>query len=116
MAFQTTFKRYELKYILTLVQKAKVLDAMRPYMNLDKYGRSSMAQSFSYSEQGVIAVSVGNQSAGTSIVLKDAKGNMILSHEPELSFAVVIISTPELVKGKTYSVTVGAVTEEFEAN
>ena len=79
-------------------------------------GASGMAQSFSDSEQGVIAVSVGNQSAGTSIVLKDAKGNMILSHEPELSFAVVIISTPELVKGKTYSVTVGSATEEFEAN
>ena len=42
MAFQSTFKRYELKYILTLDQKAKVLDAMRPYMNLDKYGRTSI--------------------------------------------------------------------------
>jgi len=40
MAFQTVFKRYELKYMLTLEQKAKVLAAMEPHMELDKYGRT----------------------------------------------------------------------------
>ena len=39
MAFQTVFKRYELKYMLTLEQKEKILEAMAPYMALDKYGR-----------------------------------------------------------------------------
>lgn len=38
MAFQTVFKRYELKYMLTLEQKEKILEAMSPYMQLDKYG------------------------------------------------------------------------------
>lgn len=42
MAFQTVFKRYELKYMLTLEQKAKVLTAMEPYMKLDKYGRTTI--------------------------------------------------------------------------
>ena len=42
MAFQTVFKRYELKYMLTLEQKAKVLAAMEPYMKLDKYGRTTI--------------------------------------------------------------------------
>lgn len=42
MAFQTVFKRYELKYLLTLEQKAKVLAAMQPYMKLDKYGRTTI--------------------------------------------------------------------------
>ena len=42
MAFQTVFKRYEIKYIITLEQKAKVLDAMKPYMKLDKYGRTTI--------------------------------------------------------------------------
>lgn len=42
MAFQTVFKRYELKYILTLEQKQKVLEAMAPYMKLDKYGRTTI--------------------------------------------------------------------------
>ena len=36
MAFQTVFKRYELKYMLTLEQKEKILEAMLPYMQLDK--------------------------------------------------------------------------------
>lgn len=42
MAFQTIFKRYELKYMLTLTQKEKVLEAMKPYMKLDKYGRTTI--------------------------------------------------------------------------
>ena len=42
MAFQTVFKRYEIKYMITLEQKAKVLNAMKPYMKLDKYGRTTI--------------------------------------------------------------------------
>ena len=42
MAFQTVFKRYEIKYMLTLEQKEKILNAMQDYMALDKYGRSSI--------------------------------------------------------------------------
>ena len=40
MAFQTVFKRYELKYMLTIAQKEKILEAIAPYMKLDKYGRT----------------------------------------------------------------------------
>lgn len=78
-------------------------------------GASGMAQTFSDSEQGVVAVSVGNQSAGTQIVLKDTRGNTLLTYEPELNFAVVILSMPELKKGETYAITVGSQTGEFEA-
>ncbi len=42
MGFQTIFKRYELKYMLTLEQKEKILRAMEPYMELDRYGRSTI--------------------------------------------------------------------------
>ena len=42
MAFQTVFKRYELKYMLTTEQKERVLAAMKPYMKLDKYGRTTI--------------------------------------------------------------------------
>ncbi len=42
MAFQTVFKRYELKYILTTEQKEKILQAMSAYMILDKYGRATI--------------------------------------------------------------------------
>ena len=42
MAFQTVFKRYELKYMLTLDQKEQILAAITPYMKLDKYGRTTI--------------------------------------------------------------------------
>ncbi|MBE6750808.1 MAG: polyphosphate polymerase domain-containing protein [Ruminococcaceae bacterium] len=42
MAFQTVFKRYEIKYMVTVEQKEKVLTAMAPYMKIDKYGRTTI--------------------------------------------------------------------------
>lgn len=42
MAFQTIFKRYELKYLITHKQKEKILKEIEPYMNLDKYGRTTI--------------------------------------------------------------------------
>ena len=42
MAYQAVFKRYELKYMLTLEQKERILEAMEPYMTLDKYGRTTI--------------------------------------------------------------------------
>lgn len=42
MAFQTVFKRYEIKYMITAEQKQKVLEAMKPYMKPDKYGRTAI--------------------------------------------------------------------------
>ncbi len=79
-------------------------------------GASGMAQTFSESEQGVVAVSVGNQSAGTSITLKDKSGKTIIEYAPELSFAVVILSSPDIVSGETYTITVGSESGEFEAS
>ena len=78
-------------------------------------GAAGMAQSFSDSEQGVVAVSVGNQSAGTQIVLKDSKGNSLISYQPELNFAVVILSSPDLVKGEKYTITIGSESGEVAA-
>ena len=79
-------------------------------------GAAGMAQTFSDSEQGVVAVSVGNQAAGTKIVLKDQSGNVIIEHSPELNFAVVILSSPDIKKGEPYAITVGSGSGEFEAS
>ena len=79
-------------------------------------GAQGMAQSFSDSEQGVIAISVGNQSAGTKIVLKDKSGKTIIEHSPELNFAVVILSSSDIKKGDAYTVTVGSESGEFKAS
>lgn len=40
MAYQATFKRYEIKYLLTSQQKERILRVMEPYMKLDCYGRT----------------------------------------------------------------------------
>lgn len=79
-------------------------------------GASGMAQTFSDSKQGVLAVSVGNQSAGTAITVKDKNGKTIISHTPELSFAVVIISSADIVSGESYNITVGSNSAQFEAS
>ena len=47
MVFQTVFSRYELKYILTFQQKKKILEAMSQYMQLDKYGRTTIQNIYS---------------------------------------------------------------------
>ncbi len=79
-------------------------------------GASGMAQTFSDSGQGVVAVSVGEQSAGTKISLTDMSGNIVIEHIPELNFSVVILSSPDISKGETYKITVGTQSGEFEAN
>ena len=42
MAYQTIFKRYELKFLLNKEQKEKILISMEPFMELDKYGRTTI--------------------------------------------------------------------------
>ena len=42
MPYQAVFKRYELKYLLTQAQKQIILQAMEPYMQLDKYRRTTI--------------------------------------------------------------------------
>lgn len=42
MAYQAVFKRYEMKFILTLAQKALVLQAMSPHMAPDRFGQSTI--------------------------------------------------------------------------
>ena len=79
-------------------------------------GASGMAQTFSDSSQGVIAVRVGNQPAGTEISLSDESGNTVVTYTPELSYAVVIISAPDMVKGENYVIRVGSTSAEFSAS
>lgn len=78
-------------------------------------GASGMAQNFSDAEQGVVAVSAGSQEAGTTVTLSDQDGNELLSCTPELSFNVVILSSPDLVSGETYTLAVGSATADVEA-
>lgn len=42
MAYQSVFKRYELKYLITPEEKSAILEAMQAYMQPDKYGRTTI--------------------------------------------------------------------------
>ena len=42
MNYQQIFKRYEIKYLLSMQEKEFILDIMKPYMKLDKYGHSTI--------------------------------------------------------------------------
>ena len=79
-------------------------------------GASSMAQTFSDSSQGVIAINAGTQSAGTKITLTDSKGNTLISHQPELDFSVVIISSPDVKTNNSYTISVGSASQLITAN
>lgn len=69
---------------------------------------SGMAQTFSDADQGLLSLRAGNQSAGTEIVITDSSGKTVLTHTPELNFAIVIASTPDLISGETYTITIGS--------
>lgn len=78
-------------------------------------GAAGMAQSFSSSEQGVIAVKTGAQSAGTVITLTDSDGNTVITYTPDLPYEVVILSSPDIITGETYTLTAGSSSEKFTA-
>lgn len=42
MNYQSTFKRYEIKYMLNRGQRQAILQAMLPYMKLDSYGHTTI--------------------------------------------------------------------------
>ena len=71
-------------------------------------GASGMAQNFSSSStQGAMLVKASG-SSGTVITLTDSSGNVILTHTADQSFSCVIISHASIVKGGTYTLTVGS--------
>ena len=79
-------------------------------------GAAGMAQTFSDSEQGVIFVRTGSIVANPRIALADGNGNVLLAHTPALGYNVVILSSPDLQKGQTYTLTVGSQTNQVKAN
>lgn len=42
MSYKSVFRRYELKYLLSPEQRELVLSGIEPYMQLDKYGRTTI--------------------------------------------------------------------------
>lgn len=76
-------------------------------------GTDDMAENFGEnSTQGSILVSCGEQEAGSEIALLDSDGKNLLSWTAEKSYSSVVISTPDIVKGQTYTVKTGDASEE----
>jgi hypothetical protein len=72
-------------------------------------GMSGMAQNFgSGSTQGAMLVSVGNQAAGSEVILRDSKGKTLVSFRPQKNYNSVVVSTPDIKKGSSYTLVTGS--------
>ena len=72
-------------------------------------GSTMMAQSFSEADQGLVWERLDNTaSAGTEVELVDSAGNVIMTFTPALDFNLVIVSTPELSTGESYSINIAS--------
>ncbi len=78
-------------------------------------GAYNMAQSFSDSKQGVLAIGIGNQDAETEIIVN--KGSKtILTYKPALPFQTFIFSSPEIISGENYTLIIGTYSSDVTAN
>ncbi|MBP5271936.1 MAG: carbohydrate-binding domain-containing protein, partial [Clostridia bacterium] len=79
-------------------------------------GSAGMAMNFSSSStQCSLLVSFdGTVSGGTEVTLKDSDGKTLLSYTPEKDYQTVVLSSADLKKGETYTVTAGSKTQTVE--
>ncbi len=70
-------------------------------------GMSGMTQNFgSSSTQGSILSNTATNTSG-EVVLKDSNGNVLVSFTPTREYNSVVVSTPDVKKGSTYTLTTG---------
>lgn len=69
-------------------------------------GAASMAQTFDDSEQGVITTTIDKADAQSTLELVDSDGNIIITYTPEFSYEYIILSSPEILAGETYTLNV----------
>ncbi|NNJ30224.1 carbohydrate-binding domain-containing protein [Bacteroides xylanolyticus] len=73
-------------------------------------GSSGMAQGFVESsiQCSVLHNLTAQQEAGTVITLKDKEGNELICFTPEKKYSSIVISSPKLQTGSTYTLTAGS--------
>ncbi|MGM9625814.1 MAG: carbohydrate-binding domain-containing protein [Eubacteriales bacterium] len=77
-------------------------------------GSSGMAMNFgSASTQGCAMVNLSAQQTAVMITLSDAAGNTLFSHQTTKAFNSVLISTPEMQTGNTYTLVAGDTVTEI---
>lgn len=77
---------------------------------------AGMSQNFgSDSTQGSILLNLSSQqSAGTKIEVKNSSGKVIASYTPKKAYSSILISTSEIKKGETYTITAGSFSQKVE--
>ena len=72
------------------------------------------SKGFVYIEGGTITINAADDGihSGTTVNIKDSKGNVLASYTPSKEYNSVIISTAGMVQGETYTVTAGTTTKE----
>lgn len=72
-------------------------------------GSSGMLQSpdTSSTQNSVAIAFTQTQAAGTLVTLQDSSGQVVLSFAPSKSFGALVLSSPDLVSGETYTVLLG---------
>ncbi len=75
-------------------------------------GSNGMVQSVSNSSTQYCITSyfTSAQSANTKFTIKDSSGNEIISYTPSKAYQCVVVCSPEIKKGETYTVTGGSTT------
>ena len=76
-------------------------------------GSSGMEQTFTTADQGVILTEVSSGTAGSTISLSDEDGNELVSWAADKEYTSVIISTPDIKEGSTYTVTTNGTATEI---
>lgn len=81
-------------------------------------GSSGMAETFSESSsQASLMYTLENAAkAGSSVALSDSDGKVIASFIPSKQYTNVVISSPELKKGSSYTLSVGGTVSECDKN
>jgi len=77
---------------------------------------AGMSQNFgSDSTQGSILLNLSSQqSAGTKIEVKNSSGKVIASYTPKKAYSSILVSTAEIKKGETYTITAGSFSQKVE--
>lgn len=81
-------------------------------------GSSAMAQNFgTSSSQCSILYCFDNEIASnTEVILKDDSGKTLFSYTPSKTFSSIVISTPDIVIGKTYTIQAGDISSEISVD
>lgn len=77
-------------------------------------GSSGMAETFSSDSTQCSALVGLSGSAGDTITVSDSSGNVIVSGTAGASYACVVVSSPDMAQGETYTVSNGSSSVEVE--